>query len=221
MRVHLRNMATTANSAAGIYFNLPGVAVVRWDPAAKAAHMEWQGWAKPAEFQAANNALIHAIVDHHGSKVLGDSRRIKVIQQTDQDWINREWFPRILAAGLTRMALVIPASGLAKMNIDDMVSRVAEQLDVAYFATLDEARAWLARPATPESGTSVEGRSPGSARRRRSSGSAAFARARTQGTRTARRPPQAGPSRNAWCAAPWARLSRADRKPAPPRRSCR
>jgi hypothetical protein len=35
------------------------------------------------------------------------------------------------------------------MNIDDMVSRVADQLDVAYFATVGEARAWLARPFHP------------------------------------------------------------------------
>jgi hypothetical protein len=109
--------------------------------------MEWQGWAKPAEFQAANDALIQAITDHHGTKVLGDSRQIKVIQKTDQEWVNRDWFPRILAAGLTRMALVLPTSGLAKMNIDQVVSRVADRLDVAYFATLDDARKWLARAA--------------------------------------------------------------------------
>ena len=130
-------------SGAEIYFNQPGVAVVRWDSSSQAAHMEWQGWAKPAEFRAANDALVQAIRDHRGSRVLGDSRLIKVIQKSDQEWVNTDWFPRILAAGLTRMALVIPQSGLAKMNIDDMVSRVADRLDVAYFATLAEARVWL------------------------------------------------------------------------------
>jgi hypothetical protein len=129
------------------YFNLPGVAIVKWDAASQAAHMEWQGWAAPAEFRAANDALVQAITDHHSSKVLGDSRQVKVMQQADQDWVNGDWFPRILAAGLTRMALVLPKSGLAKMNIDDMVSRVADRLDVAYFETLDDARTWLARPA--------------------------------------------------------------------------
>jgi hypothetical protein len=133
-------------TADGIYFNLPGVAVVRWDELSQAAHMEWQGWAAPREFRAANDALIEAIKDHKGSKLLGDSRQIKVIQSSDQDWVNGDWFPRILAAGLTRMALVIPLSGLAKMNIDSVVSRVADRLDTAYFATLDEARTWLASP---------------------------------------------------------------------------
>lgn len=129
-----------------VYINLPGVAVVKWDRASRAAHMEWQGWASPVEFRAANDALVRAMVDHGGSKILGDSREIRVIQETDQDWVNSDWFPRILAAGLTRMALVLPASGVAKMNIDSLVSRVADRLDVAYFATLAEARIWLAAP---------------------------------------------------------------------------
>jgi len=129
-----------------MYFNLPGVAVVRWDAQSEGAHIEWQGWARPAEFRAANDALVQAITDHQATRVLGDSRRIKVIQKSDQDWVNGDWFPRILAAGLTRMAMVLPESGLAKMNIDEMVSRVADRLDVAYFATLGEAREWLVSP---------------------------------------------------------------------------
>ena len=129
-----------------VYFNLPGVAVVRWDAESQAAFIRWQGWAKPDEFRAANDALVEAIKDHGATRVLGDAGQIKVIQQSDQDWVNRDWFPRILAAGLTRLAMVAPSSGLAKMNIDDMVSRVADQLDVAYFATLGEARVWLAAP---------------------------------------------------------------------------
>jgi hypothetical protein len=40
--------------------------------------MEWQGWAKPAEFQAANDALIQAIKDHHGSRVLPDQSHSEV-----------------------------------------------------------------------------------------------------------------------------------------------
>jgi hypothetical protein len=129
-----------------LYFNLPGVAVVRWDAASEGAHIEWQGWARPAEFRAANDAVLQAMQDHRGTRVLGDSRQIKVIQKSDQDWINNDWFPRILAAGLTRMAMVLPQSGLAKMNIDGMVSRVADQLEVRYFATLAEAREWLVGP---------------------------------------------------------------------------
>jgi hypothetical protein len=59
------------NLADGVYFDRPGVAVVRWNTAIKAVHIEWQGWA--------------------------DS-----------------WFPGVVAAGLRRMALVIPKSGVCQ-----------------------------------------------------------------------------------------------------------
>ena len=133
----------------GIYYNRPGVAIVKWDSASKAAHIEWQGWANPAEFAAANEAIILALRQHAGTRALGDCREMKVIKQSDQEWAHRDWFPRVLAAGLRRMALVIPKSGLALMNVQEIMSRIpGTKLDVAYFATIEEARAWLSRPTT-------------------------------------------------------------------------
>ena len=133
----------------GTYFHRPGVAIVKWDAACKAAHIEWQGWADPAEFAAANDALILALKQHGGSRVLGDCRDMRVIKQSDQEWVSRDWIPRILAAGLRRIALVIPKSGLALMNVQEIMSRIpGTKLDVAYFATIAEARAWLSRPTT-------------------------------------------------------------------------
>jgi hypothetical protein len=47
------------------------------------------------------------------------------------------------------MALVIPKSGLAMMNVQEIMSRVpGTKLDVAYFGTIEEAREWLSRPHT-------------------------------------------------------------------------
>jgi hypothetical protein len=132
--------------ADGTYFNLPGVAVVRWDASCKAAHIEWQGWANPTEFAAANAALIRALVEHRGSRALGDLRQLKPIQQSDQDWAKAEWIPDVIAAGLKHIALVSAKSGLAMTNIEAILSKVA--LDIKYFATIEEARAWLMRPST-------------------------------------------------------------------------
>ena len=136
-------------AAGNVYYNQPGVAVVTWDPALGAARIEWQGWANPAEFAAANDAVITALKQHRGTKSLGDCRNMRVIQQSDQDWINREWFPNAIAAGLTRMAIVLATSGLAQMIVEDLISRVpGTKLDVGYFATPEEASRWLGRPTT-------------------------------------------------------------------------
>jgi hypothetical protein len=144
----------------GTYFNLPGVAVVRWDPTCKAAHIEWQGWANPTEFAAANAAIIRALKEHRASRALGDLRQLKPIQQSDQDWAKAEWIPDVLAAGLRRIALVRAKSGLAMTNFEAILSRVqGTGLEVEYFVTIEDARAWLTRPATITPAT-VDARPP-------------------------------------------------------------
>ena len=79
---------------------------------------------------------------------------MKVIKQSDQDWIDQKFFPRALAGGLNRMAWVIPKSGLAMMNVDQLVRRLpAARFEAAYFATVEEARSWLTEaPTNPISG---------------------------------------------------------------------
>jgi hypothetical protein len=134
--------------ADGVLLDIPGVAVVRWDTTSMTVELEWRGWANSTEFAELLEAGLRAVSEHHGSRWLADSRNMKAIKQADQDWIGR-WFPRVLAAGLRRMAVVTPKSGLAAMNISDIVGRVpGTMLDVAHFATVEEARRWLARPLT-------------------------------------------------------------------------
>ena len=139
----------TANTD-GVYFNRPGVTVVAWDPSCQAVHLESQGWADSSEFKAASEAVIAALREHRTSRMLGDGRSLRAIKQADQDWMTQDWMPRALAAGLRRMALVVPKSAVARTNLEQMVDKVPEsKLEVAYFATVDEARAWLNQSPAP------------------------------------------------------------------------
>jgi hypothetical protein len=132
-----------------VIFNRPGVAVLRWDPTFRAVCIEWQGWADPAEFVAALEAGLGALIQHRGSRWLADCRDMKAIQQSDQEWLDRRWFPRMIAAGLRRMAVVIPKSGLAMTNLEDVIRKVpADKIAVAFFATVPEAERWISSPST-------------------------------------------------------------------------
>jgi hypothetical protein len=74
---------------------------------------------------------------------------MKAIKQSDRDWIVEEFFPRALAAGLRRVALVIPKNDLAMTTVDQLMHRLpAAEVEVAYFPTVDEARAWLTESPT-------------------------------------------------------------------------
>ena len=48
-------------------------------------------------------------------------------------------------AGLKRFAVVLPTARLAAVNLEDRLGR-ASALEVCYFATVNEARTWLAEP---------------------------------------------------------------------------
>ena len=132
--------ATTDN----VFFNAPGVASVRWDEDGQLVFVEWEGWANSTEFAALLDAEVRALRQHHGSRVLADCRRQKVLNPADQEQANREWLPRALAAGLKRFAVALPSSGLAEVNLKDSLGKApVGALDVAYFATVEEAREWL------------------------------------------------------------------------------
>jgi hypothetical protein len=75
---------------------------------------------------------------------------MKAIQQSDQDWVTREWFPRVIAAGLKRMALVMAKSGVAQMNVEAITGKIpGDKLVIQYFGTVEAAKAWLAVSPTP------------------------------------------------------------------------
>jgi len=130
----------------GVYFNRPGVASVRWDEDDRLVLVEWDGWANSVEFAALLEAELKALQEHQGSRLLADCRRQKVLNPKDQDRANREWLPRAVALGLKRFAVVLPASVVADINLRDSLKKAAAStMQVGYFATVEEAREWVAQ----------------------------------------------------------------------------
>jgi hypothetical protein len=130
----------------GVYFDAPGVASVKWDEDGQLVLVEWTGWANATEFSELLDAEITALRKHRGSRMLADCRRQKGLSAVDQDRANENWLPRALVAGLKRFAVVLPSSGLAAANLKERLGKVRPgALELAYFATPEEARAWLSR----------------------------------------------------------------------------
>ena len=127
-----------------VFFDKPGVASVTWDEAGQLVLVVWQGWADPTEFAALLDAEIVALRKHKSSRMLADCRRQKGLTGADQVLANEVWLPRALAVGLKRFAVVVPSSGLAAANLKERLGKVrAAELEIAYFATPEEAREWL------------------------------------------------------------------------------
>jgi hypothetical protein len=126
-----------------IFYAAPGVATVRWEPEGKLVLVEWEGWSNSKEFAALLAAELQALTENHGSLLLADCRRQRVLSPADQAR-DKQWLPLAIAAGLRRFAVVLPTSGLATTNIRDRLGTApGGTLDIAYFATVDEAGTWL------------------------------------------------------------------------------
>jgi hypothetical protein len=128
-------------------FEAPGVVTVGWYGPKETVHVFWQSAATSAELRAAAEAGIVTLTEHRGSNWCADCRAQGPISIEDKAWLDRDWVPRALAAGLERLAVVLPYEGFAKTTVEDIVDRVPEtQMKRAYFKTVWEAGQWL----TPE-----------------------------------------------------------------------
>ncbi|HEX2646056.1 MAG TPA: hypothetical protein VHO95_02410 [Candidatus Dormibacteraeota bacterium] len=127
-----------------VYFSVPGVASVSWDGAHKTVFVEWEGWANTAEFKGLLDAEVRAMSEHRASCLLADCRKQRILNPADQERANSEWVPQAIAAGLKRFAIVLPEVEVAAAHLKQRLASVSE-MEIGYFATVDDARRWLAR----------------------------------------------------------------------------
>jgi SpoIIAA-like len=128
-----------------LYFAKAGVATVRWDEDQAFVRVDWEGWANTAEFAALLDAEIKALKEHGCSKMLADCRRQRILNAADQERAEAEWTPRAIEAGLKRFAVVLPESDVAAAHLRDRLTSAKPAVQIRYFGSVEEARAWLAR----------------------------------------------------------------------------
>jgi hypothetical protein len=133
--------------AGQVYFDRPGVASVTWDETRRTVVVEWVGGASSEEFSALLEAEVRALQDHGGVLLLADCRRQPEISPADQDRADREWVPRVNAAGLRRFAVVLPKSRMAAVDLQDRVARYPDgAFEARLFFSVEQAQDWLSEP---------------------------------------------------------------------------
>jgi hypothetical protein len=117
---------------------------IHWDPGTKCVHLEWKGFVHGEKGRTGLNMGLDFFKTKATDRWLADTRQLKVVPEEDLKWINEDWFPRAIAAGVRRMALVVPESVLAKMSIRRLMSKVKdEDIETAYFGSVEDAKTWL------------------------------------------------------------------------------
>ena len=116
-----------------------------WEDTSKALISQWVGGAINRDLRAGLEAALEEFKKRPaGAQWIGDTTHIGIIGDVDQQWINTDWFPRFLGTGVKFMAVVQPASIVAKLAVGNIVSKVeGTSLTVFNCSSLKDAIEWM------------------------------------------------------------------------------
>lgn len=109
---------------------------------------QWHGFANKTEFIALQGAAL-TYFEQHSTPArpwgwVGDVRQMGAIPEEAQRWLQDEFNPRALAAGLRVVSVVVAETIFGKIATQRYVQQTqtrAATLGVAYYASLEEAKA--------------------------------------------------------------------------------
>ena len=121
---------------------------VFWDDATGAVHLRWSGFVNSAQLREGLEAGLALVEEKGARRWVGDCTRLGPMSSEEQAWVNTDWFPRLLAAGMERMAVIMPAKVIASMAVDNIMQEVeGTSLVTCHFGDYDEGCAWVAESA--------------------------------------------------------------------------
>lgn len=126
-----------------IYLKRPYV-IIYWDDAIRTVGAEWLGYTEKNDFREALNVGYELFIQKRSTRWLADTRNMGPMAPEDQDWVNNDWFPRMIKAGMTRMAVIVARKVVTQMTVRRVLSKVGNKdFTAAYFDDLEDARNWL------------------------------------------------------------------------------
>lgn len=129
--------------ASTIHFDAPYL-TIHWESDTRCVRMEWKQFTYGETFRRALDHGLDRLRQEQASCWLADCRNLGVLLKADQQWTVEDWFPRALAAGLRRLAIVEPLRVVPTWSVQGIMREVRDpNIQVAYFSSLEAARAWL------------------------------------------------------------------------------
>ncbi|MXR22294.1 hypothetical protein [Halobacterium bonnevillei] len=105
----------------------------------------WTDFTTGEAFRDGSNVLLEAIRETGHSNLLVDTSNIQAHDDEDKAWLQQEWVPKALDAGMEASAMVYSDSVISKMEMESFNEEI-EDSPYETFLTDDreEGEAWLA-----------------------------------------------------------------------------
>jgi hypothetical protein len=116
---------------------------VQWLNNERTVLKTFSGFIHGEELRAAFNAGYEQLKKYRGTKWLSDNRGLPTYKAEDIEWINTDWFPRMLKAGWKYWALVEPKTNVGLLVMKKFQFYVDQGIELEVFTTVEEALEWL------------------------------------------------------------------------------
>jgi hypothetical protein len=119
---------------------------LRYHVGAKIVHHELRRFVHGEELRSVLEKGLELIITHRACKWLSDDRGNAPLTPQDAEWAEREWAPRVVAAGWKYWAVVMPQKITGQMYMRRRIAKYEERgLIVRTFEDPDDALVWLER----------------------------------------------------------------------------
>ncbi|HYF02588.1 MAG TPA: hypothetical protein VEC36_04385 [Patescibacteria group bacterium] len=123
--------------------SIEGVCVFTVNPDIPCIMVQWQGYATSVQFRKIAESQLKLMQEYGYNKILTDNTNMKVVSMEDQEWTVKNWLPRALEAGYLACAILTSKDYFSRIAIENIISKVGDQLTIQYFDNIVEAAEWL------------------------------------------------------------------------------
>lgn len=116
---------------------------MEWDDDIEAVIYTWTDFASGERFREGANMILEYFRNNDVSKLIVDTSGINAHDDEDQKWLQEEWTPEMLEAGMECSCVVYPESAIAQMDRDRMQEQLDDfPYDALWTDSMEEAREW-------------------------------------------------------------------------------
>jgi hypothetical protein len=117
---------------------------ISWDETLRYFTLEARGFVPDEKTKAGMEQLLEFFQQQGASKLLLDLKQTAPFSKDLEVWLIQSWYPRMIAAGLKNLALVLPQNALARLHLDKAVAKKPlPNLETELFEKLAPAIKWL------------------------------------------------------------------------------
>lgn len=104
---------------------------------------DWCGYVSPENVEQGSLAVLETLEKYQAISGLNDNRHLVGRWDQSVDWIEQEWMPRAVAAGLRYFAHVVDKDAFAAASSADMLNRSKGKFHMRIFQDIQSAKEWL------------------------------------------------------------------------------